>query len=126
MAVAAPSVTPKPVFKMPRISPCQLVLFQTDLGEKAPQVGVVSKVGNRSVDIYLLGSNMTKSGIRHISDPDLKDHQDLLKDTGGCWKESEDLSKLNRMEATVLDLTHQVADLANRIAEVRRDRKPPS
>jgi len=119
-------VAPAAPYKQPHVTAGEFVLFQTDLGEKRPDVALVLRVCNRSIDVLRLGSFLNKEGIRHISDPELKTHTDLLKDTGGVWRETETTGRLNRVEATVMDLTHQVAELGNRLTEARRERKVPT
>lgn len=101
-------------FAMPSVEVGDEAMFYTEVEGGQGSIVLVSAVHNRCIDGLVLGSFRHVRGIRHRSDPDLKDHVDLLQDTGGCWEEAPKMRRLREVEEKVNTLLAKLEEMAGK------------
>jgi hypothetical protein len=113
MPVDAPS-KPKsqmPVYSMPTVEIGDIVIVRYRPDDARCHPCLVMATGKRSLDLFHLGAFRSMNGIRHKSDPDLRERPELIQDTGGCWEESSTPKRIRVLEGVIADLGQRLTDL---------------
>lgn len=93
------------LFKMPEVSVGQVVVwYNGNQGDKGTPA-MVTKVGDRSLSVSVLLENasgfMCKSGVKHIKDPAVTDHD---KNKVGFWEHTKQTKDLEAFTTMVYDV----------------------
>ncbi len=106
------------VYVRPSIDPSDTVLVfrNPETNDKDAQAiaGIVVRVPPNAKGIDVLVGRFLREGMRHRSDPQLRERASLVTDAGGCWDYSPQMRRIQAMEARIANLENNVADLVQK------------